>query len=155
MALNNNFYKEIFEKEQYWIELANKNLLNIYYLNGKNGIKEFYLTKKRELELEYKLTNNDIIKQFLEIINNIINEIEYLTNEYRSGELIDMNSLVNLFLYNQMNNNVNENKKTDDINRLQRERQILQSLRKKYKNPIDEYAEDYLYEEPDYKVKGV
>lgn len=154
MALNNNFYNEIFENEKYWIELANKKLLNIYYLNGKNGLKEFYVNKKKELELEYKLTNNDIIKQFLDIINSIIREMEYLTDEYRKGELIDMNSLVNLFLYNQMNNNVNENKKSKDIVRLQMERQILQSLRKKYRNQVDEYDTDYLYEEPDYKAKS-
>jgi len=154
MALNNNFYDEIFEKEKYWIELASKNLLNIYYLNGRNGIKEFYLNKKKELSLEYKLTNNEIMGKFLEIINNILSHIDYLTDEYRNGELININSLVNLFLYNQMNNNVNENKKSNEIIRLQMERQILQNLRKKYRNQNDEYATDYLYEEPDYKAKS-
>lgn len=154
MALNNNFYDEIFEKEKYWIELASKNLLNIYYLNGKNGIKEFYLNKQKELSLEYRLTKNEIMGKFLQIINNILSHIDYLTDEYRNGELIDMNSLVNLFLYNQMNNNVNETKKSNEIIRLQMEKQILQNLRKKYRNQNDEYATDYLYEEPDYKAKS-
>lgn len=154
MALNNNFYNEIFEKEKYWIELASKNLLNIYYLNGKNGIKGFYLNKKMELELEYKLDRNDIIGKILDIINGIIGEIEYLTDEYRNGELIDINSLVNLFLYNQMNNNVKDNTKVADIKKIQKQREILQSLRRIYRPGDDDYDSDYLYDEPDYKVKG-
>ena len=47
MALNNNFYGEIFEKEFYCSQLAERNLLNIYYLDGKNGLKEFYENKKK------------------------------------------------------------------------------------------------------------
>lgn len=154
MALSNNFYNDIFEKEKYWMELINHGLLNIYYLNGEGGIKEFYLNKMEKLEYEYESTGNQIIKNFLELINNIINQIDYLTNEYRQGELIDMKSLSTLFLHNQINNNVNDNKNSHDIEKIRLQKQVLQSLRKVYNNPesiSDDY--DYLYEEPDYKGK--
>ena len=50
MALSSNFYKELFKKEKYWTELAQKGLLNIYYLDGKDGIKEFVNYKLSEEE---------------------------------------------------------------------------------------------------------
>lgn len=155
MALSNNFYDDIFNKEKYWSQLINQGLLNIYYLNGKGGIKEFYLDKKKKLEYEYELAGNQIIKNFLELINNIINQIDYLTNEYRHGKLIDMSSLLNLFLHNQMNNNISEKKSISDTEKLRIQKQVLQSLKKTHDKPLSTNDYDYLYEEPDYKGKVV
>lgn len=158
MALSENFYNEIFEKEKYWTELANRKLLNIYYLNGKDGIKEFYLDKKAKLEQEY--TNDQMIGKFLSIIDNIISKIDSLTLDYRRGNPIDINSIITLFLHNQMNNQVKNGYKTvfeddsrkNEMAKLQLRKQVLQSLNRRYKDP-DEYSDDYLYEEPDYKGK--
>lgn len=148
MALDNNFYNEIFKKEAYWTELAKKGLLNIYYLNGKNSIKEFYLNKKAELEAEYKLTNNQIQEQFLNIIISIIDKIGILTDEYREGNNIDITSLTTIFLSNQMNNNENKEVKQTNTNKIKKE--ILEKLRNMYvadKRNEDDPNYDYLYED--------
>lgn len=137
MALNNNFYNEIFENEKYWTELASKKLLNIYYFNGKNGIREFYIKKRLELDKEYQVTQNPIQGQFLNNIINIIKKIETLTREYREGKNININSLVDLFLYNQMNNNltndsgqkISQNSNNDSIAMKKR---ILENLKNMY-----------------------
>ena len=61
MALGENFYNEIFEREQKWIESINSNLLNSVYCNLV--LKPFYIEKRKELKEEYNKTNNEIIKQ--------------------------------------------------------------------------------------------
>lgn len=151
MALNNNFYNDIFEKEKYWTELANKNLLNIYYLNGKDGLKEFYLIKKEELEYEYNLTNNDIIGRFLNIVNEILTQIELMTKEYREGKKINMDLLSKTFLVNQMNNNV-DSVKSKELTELQIKKQLLQDLKGEIKDFDDSYLyDDFPEEEEDYE----
>ena len=156
MALNNNFYSEIFEKELYWTELAKKNLLNIYYLNGKNGLKEFYEKKRIELSKEYQLTNNPIQAQFLEIINNIINKIETLSIDYRNGKNININSLVNIFLSSQMNNNsLNEEYRQEENNKpcennLPAKKRILENLKNMYMSSNNSENENYLYDDFDF-----
>lgn len=150
MALRDDFYNDIYIREKKCIELIDRNLLNIYYLNGKNGLREFYQLKRQELEEEYKISNNQIIKNIINIINNIIDEIDYLTISYKNGELVDMRSLNSLFLYNLMNN---KNNKPNNIEYLQVQRKKLEDLRKIYRNSIDSYDKDYLYDEPDYEPK--
>lgn len=162
MAISNSFYSEIFEKENYCSKLAEKKLLNIYYLDGKTGLKGFYENKKIQLEEEYMKTNNKLQQQFLLIINNIIDEIDKLVNEYKKGNSVDLGSLVNSFLSNQMNGNNNENNfevnqtpilsqenkqnKNDQI-----KERIINSLRDMYSS---QYNEDYIYDDFDQEVTG-
>ena len=47
MALKNNFYEEIFLKEQEWISMINNNLLNSIYCSLV--LKPFYVQKRDEL----------------------------------------------------------------------------------------------------------
>ncbi len=149
MTLNDSFFNEILEKEKYWMELADKKLLNVYYLNGKGGIKDFYLDRIEKIE-----QMPDDNKTILNSINNIISKIDSLTLDYRRGNPIDLNSLIILFLSNQVNKQVEEDKKMSDVEKLQIQKQVLQSLSRSYKNnELDKYADDYLYEEPDYKGK--
>lgn len=146
MALDNNFYTEIFEKEIYWTDLVDKNLLNVYYLNGKNGLKDFYIKKLEKLKYEYSLTNNEMLKKILDIINNIINEIDDITIRYKRGNKININSLPKLFLVNKMNNKVdviNDN----DIDRLQIKKQVLKNIRNFYSNSNRQVNDDYLYDD--------
>lgn len=105
MALKRDFYEEIFKKEIYWTELAPKNLINIYYINGRDGIKDFYKQKREELQKEYQINQSEVLKLFLNMINEIILEIDSLTKNYENGITIDITALINLFLINQMNNN--------------------------------------------------
>lgn len=149
MTLNDSFFNEILEKEKYWMELADKKLLNVYYLNGKGGIRDFYLDRIEKIE-----QMPDDNKTILNSINNIISKIDSLTLDYRRGNPIDLNSLIILFLSNQVNKQVEEDKKMSDVEKLQIQKQVLQSLSRSYKNnELDKYADDYLYEEPDYKGK--
>lgn len=106
MALKDNFYNEIFEKEQKWIELINLNLLNSIYCNLT--LKPFYLDKKSELEREYNKVNNEIMRQIISIINNIINKIDIYNMQYKNNEFVDIKSLIPLFLMTQMNNVVSK-----------------------------------------------
>lgn len=112
MALKKGFYDEIFDSEEKWDSLIKSNLLNIIYCNLE--LKPFYLSKKEELVHEYEITNNAIIKQVLDIINNIISEIDVTYEKYNSGESVDINYLSSLFLINQMRNSEFETEKKDD-----------------------------------------
>lgn len=105
MALTKKFYEEIFEKEVYWTDLAQTNLLNIYYLNGKNGIKDFYIKKRNDLTFEYESNKNVVLKFFIDMIDQILLKIESLTKNYENNINIDIVELTNLFLINQMSNN--------------------------------------------------
>ena len=51
MALNKNFYKEIYENETMWIDMINSKLINAYYLIE---IKEFYQKKQIILNDEFE-----------------------------------------------------------------------------------------------------
>lgn len=144
MALSNNFYEEIFNKEKYWMALAKQHFLNIYYLNGKDGLRQFYESKKIELENECSVSNNIIIKNFLEVVNNIILKIDELTKNYKEGKVIDINSLIPLFLYNQMNNNIEQSLDKEELvlirqqvrNQLQKDKSRIE-FEEKY-NPEDD-----------------
>lgn len=123
MALKNKFYSEIFTNEQKWIDLIDEKLLNSIYCNLV--LKPFYEQKKEELQKEYNLTQNKIIGQIIIIIENIINQINLFNDQYNKSQQINLESLLPLFLTNQMNNtncmensvfNKNE-KKENDINR--------------------------------------
>ena len=102
MEVDVSFYTEIFEKEAYWISLTRNNLLNTYYINGNDGLKEFYQKKLSILE-EIKNEKPNVIF-IINMIKNILNEIESITNLYNSGEEININLLVNLFITNQLTN---------------------------------------------------
>lgn len=101
MELDVSFYEEIFKKELYWSDLASKNLLNIYYINGVDGLKDFYLSK---LDILNNINNKPKINMFINIINEILDEINSLTDEYDSGKNININKLVDLFIINQITN---------------------------------------------------
>lgn len=102
MKLNTNFYIEIFEKETSWIEMIKDNLLNIYYLNGDGGITQFYKEKYEVLVNEYKKNNNEKLLFFINMIKDILDEINKLTEIYNSGQDISMDRLQSLFIVNQI-----------------------------------------------------
>lgn len=102
MALKKNFYNEIFEQEQKWIEFIDNNLLNSIYCDL--SLKPFYTKKRNELEIEYKSNRNIILGQVLILIDNIINQIDLLNEEYKKLNSVDIKTLMPLFLINQMNN---------------------------------------------------
>lgn len=123
MALKNNFYNEIFEKEQKWIELINSKLLNSIYCNLT--LKPFYVEKKNQLKTEYDLNNNAIIGQILTLVDNIINQIDLLNSQYKNNMSVDIESLLPLFLTTQMSNTSRVEKNVSrnvEINRLQLEK---------------------------------
>ena len=115
-----NIYEEIFEKEKYLIELASHKLLNIYYLRDNDELKNFYLDKLNTFENEYE--KNDLIKEVIVVINNIINKIDELNDSYNSGSEVDANSISKYFLYSQLNS------KLDKDNILLREQVLTRTL---------------------------
>lgn len=147
MALKKDFYNEIFEQEQTWIELINSKLLNSIYCNL--ALKPFYIEKKNQLEIEYKLNKNVIIGQILNLIYNIIDQIDLLNSQYKNNMKVDIESLLPLFLITQMSNTFKEEKKVSrdiKINKLQREKQILENEIGNYSEDFDN-MEDYLYDD--------
>lgn len=149
MALKNNFYSEIFEKEQKWIELINSKLMNSIYC--KFSLQPFYLEKKRELENEYNLTHNEIIREFINIIDSIITQIELLNLQYKNNKFVDINSLLPLFLTTQMSNNSKKEEPevtfNPEISKLQIKKQILENQIKNYNREELDDQLDYLYDE--------
>lgn len=149
MALEKNFYNEIFEREQKWSELINSNLLNSVYCNLT--LKPFYVEKRKELKEEYDQTKNEIIKQIILIINDIINEIDLFNYQYVNYKKPNISSLLSLFLITKMNNvKQKENKaierKSENIDKLKNEKQILQDQINNYNRDIKE-IEDYVYDD--------
>lgn len=143
MNLNDNFCKEIFKREKEWIDLSNRNLLNIYYINGKNGLKEFYSMKKSELQNNYS-ANSKVVKEILDLINDIINKIDSITKEYREGKKVDLDSLINLFLLYKLNDCKNNN--SSNLGELQSK--ALDKLGGNFILEKEEYDEDdYLYDD--------
>ena len=102
MELNANFYVELFEKEASWSEMIESNLLNVYYINGEDGITELYKKKYEVLVNEYKKSNNEKLLFFINMIKDILDEINRLTLEYNSGKDIGFETLSNLFIINQI-----------------------------------------------------
>lgn len=135
MALKNDFYSDIFQKEQEWTELINKNLLNSIYCNLV--LKSFYLKKKLELKKEYNLSNSKILEQIIISIEQIIDKIDLFNEQYVNSEKVNLKELVPLFLTNQMNN-TKEDTITSNLNDLKKAKQILQN---------EDFNDDYLYDD--------
>ncbi|MBR6690443.1 MAG: hypothetical protein IKL65_03840 [Bacilli bacterium] len=155
MALDNNFYQEIYINEQKWIGLIESNLLNIYYFNVE--LVPFYKKKLEELIYEYNLTENKIIEQIIEEVKCIIQKLEEFDAAYRMGNLISTKSLIPLFLVSKFNNN-GQKAEVPELDRLEIRKQVLTAIRDHYTEKKREKLEynyskkeneqdDYLYED--------
>lgn len=142
MNLNDDFCKEIFKREKEWINLANKNLLNVYYINGRNGLREFYESKKIELQENYSATSK-LVKTMTDMINNILLKIDFVTNEHKDGKRIDMKCITDLFLLYQLNDNKEDNR----YNLVELQAKALEKLEGNFILPREEYDDDYLYDD--------
>jgi len=142
MNLNDDFCKEIFKREKEWINLANKNLLNVYYINGRNGLREFYESKKVELQENYSATSK-LVKTITDMINNILLKIDFVTNEHKDGKRIDMKCITDLFLLYQLNDNKEDNR----YNLVELQAKALEKLEGNFILPREEYDDDYLYDD--------
>lgn len=156
MALKKDFYTEIFEQEQKWIELINSKLLNSVYC--KYSLQPFYLEKKRDLEQEYLLTKNEIIANIIEVINSIVEQIELFNEQFNSGHTVDVNSLLPLFLTTKMSNTSkkeeNNSEVSQEITELQIRKQILENKIKNYdRNTF--INDDYVYDDFPEEVRRV
>lgn len=151
MALKKDFYIEIFEKEQKWIELINTKLLNAIYC--KFSLQPFYIAKKKELEQEYILTHNEIMGNVIGTLNLIISQLEVLYEQFRTGNTVDMSSLMPLFLITKMSNSYKvEN--TNEMSQLQIKKQMLeQEIRNVQQGNFTE--EDYVYDDFPEEVRKV
>lgn len=148
MALQQNFYTEIFEKEQNWIELIKSKLLNSVYC--KYTLQTFYLEKKRDLEQEYLLTQNEIVGKIIIIIDSIIEQIELFIEQFNAGQPTDISSLLPLFLTTQMSNSLekedNKSPIRQEINGLQIKKQLLESQVRNF-DRTGSNNEDYVYDD--------
>lgn len=148
MALKQNFYTEIFEQEQSWIELINSKYLNSIYC--KHQLQPFYLNKKKELEQEYFLTRNDIIKNILGIIDSIIQQIELFNEQFNVGQTVNVETLIPLFLTTQMSNTSKKENKQKDINKEIGELQVRKQILENRIRNFDRNAtinDDYVYDD--------
>lgn len=151
MALKKDFYTEIFEKEQKWIELINTNLLNSIYC--KFSLQPFYIAKKKELEQEYALTHNEIMGNVVGTLDLMISQLEILYEQFRTGNTVDMTSLMPLFLSTKMSNSY-KSENTNQMSQLQIKRQMLeQEIRNVQQGNFIE--EDYVYDDFPEEVRKV
>lgn len=139
MALNQKFYKEIFEKEEMWLNMIDSNLINIYYLPELKKIYEEYY---KRLEYESALTGNNILKSISYAINNIIVKLDYIIEEEKKGNVINLSEIKDFFLLNLFNNNI---KPINKITGIQNHKKDLYELRNKMIN--EELDDDFYYEE--------
>ena len=146
MALDKNFYSEIYEKETMWIDMLKSNLMNVYYLPE---IKKFYIEKQAVLDYEFQLTRNDIMRSISFALNNIIVKIDDFIKEDKKGTVIILEDLIDLFLINIFNKNMPIINKSD-INITQQNKKSLYELRKKI---TDQNNEDYIDDDFYYNKK--
>lgn len=155
MALGENFYNEIFEHEQKWIELMNSNLLNSVYCNLT--LKPFYVQKIVKLKDEYNKTNNEKLKQIILKINDIIDKIELFNYQYLNYKTPNINSLLPLFLITRKNNIIKEENKYNEIHnqidKLQSSKRILQNHVRNY-DSVD-VVPDYVYDDFPEEIRRV
>ena len=149
MALKSDFYNEIFANEEKWIELINKNLLNSIYCNLT--LRPFYVQKRNDIEIEYKLTNNQILGQILLTIDNIIAKIDYFNEQYKNSKFVDIKSLLPMLLINRMNN-TNQKDSNDRLEMLKEQKQALEKEILRYNKSTND-VDDYIFDEfsDDYK----
>lgn len=147
MALNTNFYEEIYEKEKTWIDIIKSNLMNIYYLPE---LRDFYFKKQERLNYEFELTGNEFIKAFSNAITTIIIKINYLIDEDKKGNIVNINEICNYFLINKLNNNMSYTN-SDKLNKITNNKNNLYELRKKI---VDENLEDYIDDDFYYNKKA-
>ena len=156
MALDKSFYNDIFEHEQKWTELINSNLLNSIYCNLT--LKPFYIQKKEKLEEEYNKTNNEIIKQIILIIDNIIDKIELFNYKYVNYQKPNINSLLTFFLTTKMNNILDKedknNENQNEIDKVHIRKQILEIQIENIDRTL-EYEPDYVYEDFPQEVRRI
>lgn len=139
MALNQKFYREIFEKEEMWMNMIDSNLINIYYLPE---LKKIYEEYHKRIEYEFALTGNGILKSISYAINNIIVKLDYIIESEKQGKMINLNELKEYFLLNLFNNNI---KPLNKMIVLQNHKKDLYELRNKVIN--EELDDDFYYKE--------
>ena len=151
MDLRQDFYTEIYEKEQKWIELINSKLLNSIYF--KHELQPFYLGKKKEVKEEYFLTKNEYDK-FIDLMDSIIEHIELLNEQFNAGQSIDINSLIPFFLTSQMRNAYKMPEKISEINELQIRKQLLQNQIRNFDRNFSN-NDDYVYDDFPEEIRKV
>ena len=137
MALTQDFYKDILEKEKSWIINLQYNLLNIYYLPE---LKNFYQEKQNRLIYEGDLTGNMLIRSVSFTINKLLDKIDEFIKLNEEGKDVDLQELRNYFLISVLNNDVYYIKK-DRLEEISNNKHDLYELRQKV---INEGSEDYL-----------
>ena len=137
MALTQDFYKDILEKEKSWIINLQYNLLNIYYLPE---LKNFYQEKQNRLIYEGDLTGNMLIRTISFTLDKLMDKIDEFIKLNEEGKDIDLQELKNYFLISVLNNDVYYIKK-DRLEEINDNKNNLYELRQKV---INEGSEDYL-----------
>lgn len=137
MALTQDFYKEIIDKEKSWLINLQYNLLNVYYLPE---LKKFYQEKKKRLDYEADLTGNMLIRSISFTLDKMIDKLNNFMKEYQKGNEVNLKELNNLFLISNLNNDVYYVKK-DKLEEISENKNSLYELRQKV---INENSEDYL-----------
>lgn len=137
MALTQDFYKDILEKEKSWIINLQYNLLNIYYLPE---LKNFYQEKQNRLIYEGDLTGNMLIRTISFTLDKLMDKIDEFIKLNEEGKDIDLQELKNYFLISVLNNDVYYIKK-DRLEEISNNKHDLYELRQKV---INEGSEDYL-----------
>ena len=137
MALTQDFYKDILEKEKSWITNLQYNLLNIYYLPE---LKNFYQEKQNRLIYEGDLTGNMLIRTISFTLDKLMDKIDEFIKLNEEGKDIDLQELKNYFLISVLNNDVYYIKK-DRLEEISNNKHDLYELRQKV---INEGSEDYL-----------
>ena len=137
MALTQDFYKEILEKEKTWIINLQYNLLNIYYLPE---LRNFYQEKQNRLIYESDLTQNVLIKSISFTIDKLMDKIDEYLKLNEEGKDVNLQELKNYFLISVLNNDFYYVKK-DRLEEINDSKHNLYELRQKV---INENSEDYL-----------
>lgn len=141
MALNKDFYKTICDKEQNWITMLDRNLLNVYYLSE---LRQFYFEIYEKLNYEVNLTGNEFLKNISLSINQMIEKIDYLMNQDKKGKYVNIKELRDLFFINKLTNNISVSNKTNiETNNNSLYKLRMQNLGEEYQDYTDD---DFYYE---------
>ena len=127
------YYDQIVEKEKNWSSLIEKGLINVYSLKCSGGIRDFYISKIRELNGYLSSDQSPEIKKMVKNLENIVNKIDIIIARHINNEKYSISEITKYFLINIDDNQIIT---TDDVDKNEIKSEVLKAVSNYYKMNI-------------------
>ena len=124
------YYDQIIEKEKYWTLLLEKGLLNIYYIKCSGGLRDFYISKIREINGYLMSDQLEEMKKIKMCLENMVNKIDIMIAKHKNNEKYNISDIANYFLINIKKSENDSN----GVDRIEVKSEVLKAVNNYYKN---------------------